>query len=76
MTAFLFHPEYRSYYFGPEHPFSPVRQEMLLDLRKQQFGLRLQHANGTLTARHQIRQVRRNIAQVKTVLNQLQGQTA
>ncbi len=32
MTAFLFHPEYRSYYFGPEHPFSPVRQEMLLDL--------------------------------------------
>jgi large subunit ribosomal protein L29 len=51
-------------------------KELLLDLRKQQFGLRLQHANGTLTARHQIRQVRRNIAQVKTVLNQLQGQTA
>ena len=51
-------------------------KEMLLDLRKQQFGLRLQHANGTLTARHEIRQVRRNIAQVKTVLNQLQRQSA
>lgn len=51
-------------------------KDMLLDLRKQQFGLRLQNANGTLTARHQIRQVRRNIAQVKTVLNQLQDKSA
>lgn len=51
-------------------------KELLLDLRKQQFGLRLQHANGTLTQRHEIRQVRRNIAQVKTVLNQLQRQSA
>lgn len=51
-------------------------KEMLLDLRKQQFGLRLQHANGTLTARHEIRKVRRNIAQVKTVLNQMQGASA
>lgn len=51
-------------------------KELLLDLRKQQFGLRLQHANGSLTQRTEIRQVRRNIAQVKTVLNQLQRQSA
>ncbi|MGY6555895.1 MAG: 50S ribosomal protein L29 [Wenzhouxiangella sp.] len=56
---------------------NPVElKELLLDLRKQQFGLRLQHASGTLTQRHEIRQVRRNIAQVKTVLNQLQRQSA
>jgi len=32
MTKFIFHPDYKRYYFGPEHPFSPVRQEMLLSL--------------------------------------------
>ena len=51
-------------------------KELLLEMRKEQFGLRLQHANGSLTQRHQIRQVRRNIAQIKTVLNQLQDKTA
>jgi large subunit ribosomal protein L29 len=46
--------------------------KMLLDLRKEQFGLRLQHANGTLNDRNQMRHVRRDIARIKTVLNQLQ----
>jgi len=32
MPSFIFHPDYYRYYFGPEHPFSPVRQEMLLSL--------------------------------------------
>ncbi len=45
---------------------------MLLELRKEQFGLRLQHANGTLNDRNQMRHVRRDIARIKTVLNQLQ----
>jgi len=51
-------------------------QDLLLGLRKEQFGLRIQHANGTLTDRNQMRHVRRDIARVKTVLNQLQETTA
>ncbi|NDY96419.1 50S ribosomal protein L29 [Wenzhouxiangella limi] len=50
--------------------------EMLLKLRKEQFGLRIQHANGTLNNRNEMRHVRRDIARVKTVLNQLQGKSA
>jgi len=51
-------------------------KEMLLDLRKEQFGLRMQHGSGSLDGRHQLKQVRRNIARVKTVMNQIQGETA
>lgn len=29
---FVYHPAYLTYCFGPEHPFSPRRQEMLLSL--------------------------------------------
>lgn len=32
MATLLFHDRYLDYNFGPEHPFSPVRQEMTLDL--------------------------------------------
>jgi len=32
MAALLFDDRYFDYDFGPEHPFSPVRQEMTLDL--------------------------------------------
>ncbi len=28
----VFHPDYLRYTFGPDHPFSPLRQEALLDL--------------------------------------------
>ncbi|MFP4208456.1 MAG: 50S ribosomal protein L29 [Wenzhouxiangella sp.] len=51
-------------------------EEMLLKLRKEQFGLRIQHANGSLTNRNEMRHVRRDIARIKTVLNQIQGQSA
>ncbi|TVS12069.1 MAG: 50S ribosomal protein L29 [Wenzhouxiangella sp.] len=51
-------------------------KELLLKLRKDQFSLRIQHANGTLNNRHDIRHVRRDIARVKTVLNQIQGNSA
>lgn len=28
----VYHPQYQAYYFGPDHPFSPVRLEMLWSL--------------------------------------------
>ncbi len=40
----------------------------LLDLRKEQFALRMQKATGQLTQTHQLRKVRREVAQVKTLL--------
>ncbi len=40
----------------------------LVDLHKEQFSLRMQKATGQLTATHQIRRVRREIARVNTVL--------
>lgn len=50
--------------------------ETLLELRKRQFDLRLQLGTGQLNEPHQLRQVRRDIARVKTVLNQLQDKQA
>ena len=32
MSSLLYHDRYLDYDFGPEHPFSPVRQEMVIDL--------------------------------------------
>lgn len=43
-------------------------QAHLLDLRKEQFSLRMQKASGQLSKTHQIRRLRREIAQLKTVL--------
>ncbi len=51
-------------------------KDVLLELRKEQFSLRMQQGNGTLDGRHQLKQVRRNIARVKTVMNQTQGESA
>lgn len=44
--------------------------ETLKDLLKDQFNLRMQHATGQLGQNHQIKQVRREIARVKTVINE------
>ena len=41
-------------------------------LRKEQFNLRMQHATGELTHNHEHGRVRKDIARVKTVLNELQ----
>ena len=38
------------------------------DLRKEQFSLRMQRATGQQTKTHETRQVRREIARVKTLL--------
>jgi large subunit ribosomal protein L29 len=40
----------------------------LLDLRKEQFSLRMQKATGQLTQTHQVRNVRREIARTKSLL--------
>jgi large subunit ribosomal protein L29 len=48
-------------------------QESLIELLKEQFTLRMQKATGQLTQTHLLPQVRRNIARVKTVLNDKAG---
>jgi large subunit ribosomal protein L29 len=48
---------------------SELRQE-LSSLLQEQFNLRMQRGTGQLTAPHDLRRIRRNIARVKTVLNE------
>ena len=45
----------------------------LLDLLKEQFNLRMQHSTGQLEKTDQLRQVRRSIARVKTILTEKAG---
>ncbi len=45
--------------------------EELLALRREQFNLRMQKATGELAQNHGHRRVRKDIARVKTVLNDL-----
>ena len=45
-------------------------QKELSELLKAQFGLRMQHATQQLTNTSQIKKVRRDIARVRTVLQQ------
>lgn len=51
-------------------------QDMLVDLRKEQFNLRMQHGSGTLNEPHELKRVRRDIARIKTALNQTQDTPA
>lgn len=44
----------------------------LLDLRKEQFNLRMQRGVGQATRVHQFKLNRKNIARVKTVMNEKQ----
>ncbi len=46
--------------------------ETLIGLRKEQFNMRFQQANGQLENTTRMRQVRRDIARIKTVLGQSQ----
>ena len=46
--------------------------EELIALRREQFNLRMQQATGELANNSQHRRVRRDIARVKTILNELQ----
>jgi large subunit ribosomal protein L29 len=45
-------------------------QDILLDLRKEQFNLRMQQGTGQLSRPHQMKQVKKDIARVHTVINQ------
>lgn len=45
----------------------------LLALLREQFNLRMQNGSGQLSRPHQIKDVRRNIARVNTVLNEKAG---
>ncbi|MEW6092062.1 50S ribosomal protein L29 [Parvibaculum sp.] len=45
-------------------------EDELLKLKKTQFNLRFQGASGQLEKVHQMRQVRRDIARIKTIQNQ------
>ncbi|MBM3617169.1 MAG: 50S ribosomal protein L29 [Alphaproteobacteria bacterium] len=49
---------------------------LLLDLSKEQFNLRFQRAAGELQNPARFRQVRRDVARVKTLLAQKQAKTA
>ena len=47
--------------------------QQLLELRKQQLSLRMQAATGQLGETHRVRQLRRDVARVKTVLAEKAG---
>ena len=55
-----------------QKPAQDLRKE-LLELLREQFNLRMQKGTGQLTRTHQIKEVRRNIARVKTVLRDKAG---
>lgn len=43
---------------------------MLMDLAREQFNLRMQKGSGQLSKPDQVKKVRRDIARIKTVLNE------
>ncbi len=49
--------------------------DQLLDLRKEQFNLRFQRVSGQLENTARVRQVRRDIARIKTVLNRMRSES-
>ncbi len=51
-------------------------QKELLDLRREQFNLRMQKGAGQLTKTHQVRSVRRDIARAKHQIADLTGKNA
>lgn len=48
--------------------------EELVALRREQFNLRMQQGTGQLAATHQFGRIRRDIARIKTVLNEARNQ--
>ena len=49
-------------------------QKTLGEEQEAQFKLRMQQATGQLTESHKVKQVRRNIARLKTVITQKAGE--
>ena len=46
----------------------------LVEEQKAQFKMRMQQATGQLNESHKVKQTRRNIARIKTVINQKAGE--
>ncbi len=44
--------------------------QMLVDMRREQFNLRMQQGTGQLARSSQVRSVRRDIARIQTILNE------
>ena len=51
-------------------------REELSGLLREQFNLRMQRGIGQLSQPHELRRVRRDIARVRTVLNEKKGETS
>ncbi|KTC91840.1 MULTISPECIES: 50S ribosomal protein L29 [Legionella] len=49
--------------------------EELLSLRKKQFSLRMKKASGTLDKTHEVSQIRKAIAQIKTIMSEKVGKS-
>lgn len=48
----------------------PSLNKELIELRREQFNLRMQKATGQLSRTHRLNEIRQDIARIKTVLNQ------
>ncbi|MEJ1355644.1 MAG: 50S ribosomal protein L29 [Candidatus Sedimenticola sp. (ex Thyasira tokunagai)] len=48
-------------------------EESLLELRKEQFNLRMQRGSGQLSRPSEMNRVRKTIARIKTVLNEMRA---
>ncbi|MEM9102714.1 MAG: 50S ribosomal protein L29 [Pseudomonadota bacterium] len=46
----------------------------LLEVRKEQFQLRMQRGSGQLGQSHLLRELRQNVARIKTVLREKEGE--
>lgn len=52
------------------------RQKKLVELLREQFNLRMNKATGQLSAPHRIKEVRREIARIRSVMNESKGSAA
>ncbi len=48
-------------------------EALLLDLRKNQFELRMQSATGQLAKTHLFKETRKDIARIKTIMNEMKA---
>ncbi len=55
---------------------APKRDVELESLLREQFNLRMQNSTGQLGNNAQLKQVRRDIARIKTVINEEKGKSA
>lgn len=51
----------------------PELKQVMVDLLRKQFKLRIQKASGELKRNHQVKQLRRDIARVMTLLTEKEG---